>query len=276
METASQDSIDLQELAVRIIRYFRNHLKLIVAFCVLGMIGGGVAFVTLPTVYQSQMVVLSDLLTKPYGDRMDKSLNNLIKENNVDELSAKLNLSKENAQALQLVDIECEPDTKSPQRDKLEKDETFFIITVDLTDRLALPAVQEGLLYYLRSNEWVKARTLQREQTSLAVVQTIDKQIRQLDSLKRTLFQKGQPRTDNIQFDPSMVFTATVDLTRLRWKAQQELELANSIHLVEGFTVFQKPKDPKLSTLLILGFMLGLFSSVGLLTIKHLVKLARN
>ena len=88
------------------------------------------------------------------------------------------------------------------------------------------------------------------------------------------LFQSGQFKAEKLMFDPAKLFTEGVELTKLRWEAQQALELASSINLVEGFTAFQKPKSPKLSVMIVLGFFLGMFGAVGLLTLRHLIKMA--
>jgi hypothetical protein len=276
MDSSSRDDIDIQELAVRIIRYLRNHFVFIVVACATGIGLGIAAYKALPNHYESQMVVLSDLLTKTYGDRMDESLNKLISEGNTSELSKRLNLSPEKVGFIQSVAIDCQLDVKTPQREKVEKDETYFTITVDLADPSVLPEIQDAMLYYLRNNEWVKTRAAQRARQSTAIIQRIDREIQTVDSLKRVLFQKGPLRMESIQFDPTLLYTGTIELTRLKWKEQQELELSGSIHLIEGFTVFQKPKDPKLATLVVLGFILGLAGAIGLLTVKHLIKLSRS
>lgn len=276
MDSATRDDIDLQELAVRIIRYLRRHLLFIVVSCLIGVALGIGAYKALPNMYQSQMVVLSDLLTKTYGDRIDGSLNNLISEGNFAELSSRLNLPAEKLLSVRSVNVESLLDVKTPQREKVEKDETYFIITVTLGDRAALPQIQEGLLHYLRNNEWVKERARQRVEQGQAVIRQIDREIKTMDSLKQALFRKGQLRLEDIKFDPSVLFTTTVGLTRLRWEEQQELELAGSIHLIEGFTVFEKPKDPKWTTLVAVGFLLGLLAAIGSLTLAHLWKLARG
>ncbi len=276
METHSHDEIDLQDLAVRIIRYFKSHLIFIILLCGLGMGAGLLAFETLPPRYESQMVVLSDLLTKTYGDRIAWSLTSLIKEENYAELGHKLAMPGEKAATITLVNVECLTDLKAAQRENIKKDETYFIVTVELTDRSILPELQEGILNFFRNNELVKARASQSEAMNQAVIKAADKEMRLIDSLKRVLFQKGQFKTENVMFDPAELFAAGVRLTRLRWEAQQDLELASSIHLVEGFTIFQKPKEPKLLTLAILGFIVGLVSSIGILTLKHLFTLARS
>ncbi len=276
METNTRDDIDLQELAVRIIRYFRRHLVFIVISIAVGIGLGVFAFRSLPDVYESQMIVLSDLLTKTYGDRIDRTLNGLIQEGNVSELTTRLGLTQEKASALRSIKVESQLDVKTPQREKVDKDETYFIITAHLTDRSILPELQEGLLSYMRNNDFVKVRARQREAMEKATIDKIDRELRSIDSLKRLLFQKNTVRSENVQFDPAALFTVAVDLTKMRWERQQELEMANSIHLVEGFTAFQKPKDPKLATLVVAGFLLGLFGAIGLLTLRHLFTLSRN
>ena len=274
MDVSSRDEIDLQELAVRIIRYFKGHLAFILFFCTAGIALGVTAYKLLPNIYESQMVVYSDLLTKTYGDRIGLTLNKLVKEENLSQLSAKLGIPAEQAASINSIEVECVTDVKMPQREKVEKDESYFIITVEVKDPSILPELQDGLLGYIRSNELVKVKTKQREELGIAVVNKIDKELRLIDSLKQMLFQSGQFKAEKLMFDPAKLFTEGVELTKLRWEAQQALELASSINLVEGFTAFQKPKSPKLSVMIVLGFFLGMFGAVGLLTLRHLIKMA--
>lgn len=272
----ANDEIDLQEMAVRVIRYFWNHLIFICVLCGLGIVLGVLAYRSLPKKYESQMVILSDLLTKTYGDRMSRSLEGLIKEENYNELGAKFGMPADRIKGLSWIEIECFPDPKSPQRENITKDETYFVVTVDVTDRSVLPELQDGMLNFFRNNELVKKHARQREALNTAVINKIDKELKSLDSLKQYIFQRGPFKTENLMFDPAAIFSSGVQLTKMRWESQQELEFANSIHLVEGFTAFEKPAEPKLSYMVIFGFSLGLFGAIGMLTLKHLFKLARG
>lgn len=274
MNTPERDEIDLQELAVRIIRYFKSHLTFILVATVLGTGAGIVAYQLLPKIYISKMVVLSDLLTKAYGERIDQQLNDLIREENIEDLAAKLELPKEKVKTISSIDIECIVDAKSPNREPQKKDETFFIVTVNLRDRAVLPDLQKGLLSFLRNNEYVKGRAKYRAEQGTAMVDRIEKELQLLDSMKQLLLRSQPFKGDNVMLDPATLFTESVNLTKTQWDFRQEVEFASSMHLVEGFTVFQKPKSPKLRTLMAVGFLLGLFGSIGLLTLKHLIKLA--
>jgi len=268
------DAIDLQELAVRIIRYLKNHLAFIIISSIIGIGLGVGAYKALPNTYSSKMIVLSDLLSKTYGQQIDESLNNLISENNFEELSSKLGLEKEKVTSITSIHVESITEIKSTQRELMKRDETFFSITVTLTDRTALPDLQEGLVLFMRNNDFVKTRVRQREELGNALIARIDKELRSIDSMKSLLFQSQPFKGEKIMFDPERLLTAGIELTELKWNSKHDVELASGIHLVEGFTIFQKPKNPKLMTLIIAGFMLGFISGIGLLTFKRLFKVA--
>ena len=271
MDTHPTDEIDLQELAVRIIQYFKRHFLFILICSVSGIALGFGSYRLLPSIYESKMIFLSDLLTESYGSRIDESLSNLIEEGNLDALSTKLRLTHEDASSIKSINIECIVEVKSLQRNK---DETFFIVTVELKDRSILPQLQEGLLNFFRNNEFVKIRTRQREETFKGMIKEIDKELKSVDSLMHRLIHE-QSKGETLVLDPSTLFTGSIHLSEQRWEYQNSLELANSIHLLDGFTTFEKPKDPKLLTLTFLGFFLGFIVSIGVLTLKHLLGLAK-
>ena len=273
METLPNDEINLQELAVRIIRYFKSHILFILISSALGIALGVGIYRALPSIYESKMILLSDVLTRSYGERIDESLNSLIAEGNHSALSVKLNLTPEEASTLTSINIECIVEV-NPQREATKKDETLFFVTVDLKDRSILPRLQDGLIAFFRNNEYVKIRTRQSEMMYSGLIKKIDKELLYVDSLKSRLI-RGSSKGETLILDPSALFSSNVHLSESQWEYKNALELSSSIHLLEGFTVFEKPKDPKLLTLSVLGFLLGFLGSIGLLTLKELFQMAR-
>ena len=273
MDTHSTEEIDLQELAVRVIRYFNSHIFFILICSVVGLGLGLMAYWRLPNVYESQMIVVSDVLTKTYGERIEENINNLIKEENYGTLSANLNLTQEQVSSIKSIRIESITEVKNANI-QIDKEETFFILTVDLRDPSILPVFQEGLLGFFRNNEYVQIRTKQREVTYRAMVKKIEEELQSIDSFKQRLTH-GQTKGESLVLDPSVLYTGSVDLSKSLWDYRNSLELSNSIQLLEGFTAFQKPKEPNLLTLSVLGFLLGLLGSIGLLTMKELLQKAR-
>jgi uncharacterized protein involved in exopolysaccharide biosynthesis len=68
-----------------------------------------------------------------------------------------------------------------------------------------------------------------------------------------------------------------VDLAREKLKNQNDLALVNSIQVIQGFTNFDKPVSPKLSTSLASGASLGVCFVLALIGTKgfhRMVKLA--
>lgn len=273
MNTNENGEIDLQELAIRILRYFYRHSRFIIFSCLGGILSGLVAWLTLPPVYQSKMIVMSDILTSSYSDRITESLNKLVGEGNYVLLGARLGLSEEEVK--QVAGVEIESIKKADQDNKEEA--TIFIITADTKNQELLPKLQEGIINLLRNNEFVKIRVKQREFFNRTLIEKLDDEIRSLDSLKKRVFE-GKPiygkGPEMLLVDPTNIYSKIIELNRQRVEYVNALELSNSIQLVEGFTSFKKPKSPRGSVALLLGLLGGLVFSLGSLTFRHLAKLA--
>jgi capsular polysaccharide biosynthesis protein len=217
---------------------------------------------------------MSDILTESYSKEITESLNNLIKEKNSRNLALRLSLSENESQLISKIDVES---VKKDKQD--EKKGDIFIVTADIHDRNILPKLQVGILSFLRNNEFVKIRVEQKKKYFVSMIDKIESEIKSLDSLKKKLF-LGQPiyskTSEMMLVDPTNIYSKIVELTRQQWEYKNNLELVDSIQLVEGFTVFEKPASPKLSVLLAIGFFGGFFVAISILTLKHLFKLANS
>ncbi len=54
-------------------------------------------------------------------------------------------------------------------------------------------------------------------------------------------------------FDPTVVNSKILDLTKEKINLQNQFILANSVQVIEGFTAFETPSKPKLSISLVAG-----------------------
>jgi hypothetical protein len=270
------DEIDLQELAVRAILYFKKHFRFIATSTFLATLLAIIAYIYLPKIYESRMIVMSDILTESYSKEITESLRNLIKEKNISALASRLGLNEQEAGELQTLEIESVKKEKGSEKDV---ENTIFIITANIKNRTILPKLQQGLIQFLRNNEFVKVRVRQRADMYKRLIDKIGFEITSLDSLKRRLF-SGLPvyskSSEMLLVDPTSIYSKIIELNKEQINYKNALELSDSIQLVEGFTVFQKPAQPKLSILLVTGFLGGLFVSIGLLIIIRLLKLANS
>lgn len=86
---------------------------------------------------------------------------------------------------------------------------------------------------------------------------------------------KMSVRGNNAMFllDPTKVNTAIIEWNKERMEYHKQFELASSTHIVQPFTAFYTPANPKLAISLLTGTSLGLFSFVvivGMMSMKKL------
>ncbi len=273
MEAKATDEIDIQELAVKIIQYFRKHLRFILISSSVGLALSIVIYLLMPKISESKMILLSDILTESYSERITESLDNLIREKNNTALSSRLAITEVEAGQIKSIEIE------SVKKDKDKNDANIFIVTANIKDKTILPKLQNGIIQFLRNNEYVKIRVRQRKEMYEKLISKLGIEISSLDSLKRRLF-LGQPvyskSSEMLLVDPTNIYSKIIELNKEQINYKNALELVDSIQLVEGFTVFEKPASPKLSIFLIAGFTIGFLFAIGLLTLLQLFKLANN
>ncbi|MFM9839121.1 MAG: hypothetical protein ACKVOQ_12700 [Cyclobacteriaceae bacterium] len=270
---AQSDEIDLLDLAVKLNRIFVKNLKSLIIAFVIGTAAGLAFYQFVPKVYESKMILLSDILTSSYSERITESLDNLIKEQNSKVLSERIGLTFE--QAKQIVKIEIESVKQKEAKDDKSESATF-IVTIRTKNNSILPQLQDGIINYLRNNEYVKIRVRQRQDFYKAMIEKVGQEINSLDSLKRRLF-SGQPiyskSSEMMLVDPTNIYSKIIELSKERISYKNSLELVNSIQLVEGFTIFDKPTSPKLSISLASGASLGIFFVLALIGIKGFRKM---
>lgn len=269
----NNDEIDLVELLVKVVLLIKRNLLQIVLFFIVGT-GLGYAYASLaPKVYESKMLISSDILTESYSEKIFLTLEKLINEKNSGELASKLNVNPTVVESLSKLKIE------SALKDKPSSEEAkkFFSITAELTDQSNLTELQTGILSFLRQNDFVKARDDQKRKSFNELIQKTEAEIKSLEEFKNSIY-KGDFFKDNkgsIMFDPTEVNSKIVELTRQKGLYEKEFLEANSVQVVEGFTRFDKPIWPKKSVSLAAGATLGLFLVGIMIAFKSIRKLVR-
>jgi hypothetical protein len=183
----------------------------------------------------------------------------LIKEENIESLSSKLNLTQKEAFALGKLEVKNAIEKADGRK---EEEKNYLTITCQTSDNSIWPSLQNGLISFFENNDYVKIRVEQKRRLQSQMIEKIEKELIDLGELKSRIVegQITQSSKDNlILFDPTTVNTKILDLNKEKINLQNELEIVNSIQLVEGFTVFEKPISPKLSISLVAGSSFGLF-----------------
>jgi LPS O-antigen subunit length determinant protein (WzzB/FepE family) len=271
------DEIDLLELLGKLIGVLKTNSKLIIVSILIGTILGLCYSQLAPKIYESRMLISSDILTESYSKILTTDLNQLLSENNYDVLSSKLKISPAYASKIKSIDVAIEkPNVKIIAPKTNEKN--YLTITCQTEDNSIWADLQKGLIIFFEINDYVSIRVSQKKEYFNQMIGKIDKELLDLSELKIRILnsQITQSNKDNsILFDPTTVNSKILELNKEKINLQNSLELVNSIQLVEGFTVFNKPTSPKLSVSLVAGSSLGLFFVALIIVFKSLRKIIR-
>jgi hypothetical protein len=265
------DEIDLLQIFLQLVNILRANFWLIISFFLLGTALGLTRYLTSRKIFENRMIISSGILTKTYSNILINNVNRHLAEGNSSTVARGLNISPEDVKSISYLKVEdlTEPDaTKESDR---------FILTAETYNQDVLTNLQKGLIYYFESNEFVKIRVDQNKSYLKQTLAKIDEEIKDMEEFKIRIY-KGdffQRSNGNIMFDPTVVNTKILDLTKEKINAQNAFALANSIHVIEGFTPFAKASKPRLSYSLFIGSFLGL-SCVGIIiAFKSIRKILR-
>lgn len=268
------DEIDLLTLLAKAIQVIKNNTLLIILAFFFGTTLGVAYYEFTRNVYESKMILLSDILTSSYSERITESLTNLLDEGNTKELSKRLQITEDDALKISRIEIQ------SVRQEKIKEanESSTFVVTVRVIENSVLPKLQAGLIEYLRNNDFVKIRVEQRQRYYSTMIEKVGVELRSLDSLKRRLF-LGQPiyskSAEMLLIDPTNIYSKIIELSREQINLRNSLELVNSIQLVEGFTPYKKPVSPKLLVSLAAGITMGLFFVVAIIVFKSIRSMLR-
>lgn len=271
----TSDEIDLLELLAKFVITIKSNLKLIVGAFVVGSLLGLAYNQFVPKTYESRMLVSSTILTESLSKTLAEDLFKLVKEKNLTALSDKLKISPEVASKISKIEIKNALEKSEGIK---EEEKNNLTITCQSSDNTIWLDLQAGIIKYFENNPYVKIRVDQRKAYYTEIIQKIDKELVDLNELKSRIT-NGQPATSGnenlVLFDPTTVNTKIIELNKERFNYKNELETINSVQVVEGFTVFQKPISPKLSISLAAGSSFGLFIVAIIIAYKSLRKIVR-
>lgn len=276
METpkTSSDEIDLMELFLKLVRMIKKNFTMIVSFFVVGTLLGSVYGMFGTKVYESKMMVTSDILTDAYNDKLGENLNDLLKEKNLELIANKLSLSKEESENLVSIKIESAQKEKPSQK---EDEKRWFLITAKVLNQEVLDKLEKGIATYLENNEFVKIRIEQKKNFNRELIKKIEKEILTLENFKNKVYEGNffENNKGNVMFDPTVVNVRIIELNKEKLKYENDLQIVNSVQIVEGFTKFNKPVSPNKAISLAAGATLGLFFVGILIAFKSIRKVVR-
>ncbi len=273
LEILKDEEVDIRKLLLKLLLLLKTYFRLTV-ICILIGISGSVSFYfSKSPSYESQMIISSGFLDYGSVEAIVKNLNELIQERNYREVANKISMDIEQVTKIEEITVNDIYGIK-------EKDKAgLFQLSVIIKNNLLLTELQEGIMFFLEENVFVKKRIKLKKENLRARIDFLQKEIDQIDSLKRRIETRGliRDKSNNlVLFDPVSVYEQLVLLFEKKLDLEREVELANNFQVVEGFTSFQKPVSPQLAVYLLTGFIIGAFVSSLIISFLEFKKFARK
>jgi hypothetical protein len=200
------------------------------------------------------MLIYSSILTQAYCEELAESLNALIRDHNHRALADRLSLTVEQAAALRRVTMVGALEGAVP-----EVDRWAVVVTVRVTDNAILPDLEEGIVEYIAGKDFVKIRTDQKKRTYQELIARVAEEIEKLEAVKQRILEGAYSSPQGVvMMNPSEAYSRTVQLVKEKLELEERLKLVNSVQVVEGFIPLNQPVSPRLSLLLVGGFVAGI------------------
>lgn len=259
-----------------------KNFKLIFIFGLIGGLAGIALNYVTPDYYSSSMLLKSTHLSGRLMESSIDKLDQLCREQNYQQLSKTLDIELELAQNIrglhyepfvaeqEIVELEVFKQQLKNEIDdeqlinqfveklKMENKSTYRIF-VNVFDNDELSRLEQPILNYFKENPYVAKRLKIQRETLQLEKENLEDELSKLDSLKKIMFknfnsmaERSRQGSNNVIMgdekvtDPIAIFEESRDQYQEKLRVQEKLFLEPSFELIDGFTIFAKPKSPGL------------------------------
>lgn len=272
---SNDNEIDLKDLLKKIIDVLSRGTKTIILSVLLGAILGLAYFFNSSITYKSNMILSSEVLVLANVQGLLDPFNSLLEEGNFSLLSERLGIDEEMVAKIKEIEIksvfEKETDNKEPVN--------YFEVTVTVTDNNILPQLQESIVRFLQDNAFVQKRVALKEDGLKTLIDRIDKEIAQIDSVKEKIGQSvplSATSPNVVLMEPSNLYEQALKMAEKQQEYKMRLALIESFQVVQGFTPYEKPSSPSWILCLVAGLGGGLIIGFTLLFFKEMDRYVRS
>ncbi|MBL3654826.1 GumC domain-containing protein [Fulvivirga sediminis] len=258
--TASTDEIDLGELLVKIKHALLTNKLIIFVLALVGLSIGIFEFYSKPKVYQSEMLIYSEVLEEPLIETIGDNLDKLVSEGNYITLASKLGLPDSISTSITSIEISV---NEGQDRKKEEDEERglFFTITVDANGDKNWTTINEGIINFLRNNSYINKRLKLKNENLKNLTSRLNDEVSQIDSLKSSLNGIGGSQNDLTILSPSSVYETLIELYKDLLKTNTDLQLSEGVEVIDIIT-YNKPVSAGLVKMSLIGLGIGFLVSL--------------
>lgn len=232
-KTFSSDEIDLVAFFAHLRRFVRLSIVPMILFGVIGLFAGWLLIRKSSPVYTSKMIMQVGVLNKEETQALADSWKNMLVNNEHKELSAILHCSTDLLKQVSTLSASI-----IPQSTLANEKHIGLVLTASVRDSSIFPALQQALIAGFDKNPFISKQILQQQKQLTGLINRIDAEIRDLDSLKKVNSGINGPITSFRNQYPNSISTINRDIVELsEKKLRHENALRNAVaaNVVQGF-----------------------------------------
>lgn len=250
--SAAADDIDLLVLAQRCLTFFRRFRWLFIAATVAGLAAGYIFYKLMPRQYRSEMILHSFLLTNPEQISIVSGWNEMLTKGEYAALATTLNCPETLLRQVKKLKA------KELQQVFTSQNPNGFSLGVSVTDNVALPALQTALVYGFEHSPYVKDRLTLKRNNLEQLIATTAAEINKLDATKKqmeAIIRGEQKAGASLLLNGSDINRQLVEMNEKLLGFKENLQFTSAVQVLQPFTAFHKPADPKLIPWLVIGLV---------------------
>ncbi|MCM5527515.1 hypothetical protein [Parasegetibacter sp. NRK P23] len=268
------EEIDLIHLFRRIINFLNINGRSI-ALCGLGgMLLGFCLFLLISNKYSSRLLLHSTILTNSEQIEIIESWDELLSKGEYQQLSGMLN-SDENT----LKKVKSLKAKEIYKVDGVAGNPNGFIVEALVKDTAVLASLEQGILFGLNENEFIKSRVTLKKQNITRMIEKVTSEIDKLDSTKKIIENslRAQGSSNNgFIIDVAGINGQIISFNEKLLSYQESLKFVDAIHVLKSFSKFRNPVEPRLELLLFAGLASGIFAGLLLTFRRNLLDRIRH
>jgi hypothetical protein len=248
-------------------RLLAHNRYLFAAILLLGSAAGYCVRYFIKPSYKTEAIFISDMIPARYCTNLIQNLNELRKPGNIPELARTLDIPQDAAWQIQgIIPTAAPKDTFVVE--KRDSSMSLFRITLVMSNMQHIQAIQDGLVKYLESNDYVRKRKEARLHNLITQKADLELRVKSLDSLKTIVNNSIIPRSQGQgiilgePINPVSVYQAEVSYLRDQLNIQERIATIDNIEVLQPFFKLSEYNHPDydkyLTYAFIASFLFGL------------------
>jgi hypothetical protein len=259
------DEIDLVQVFVKVVDFFRNNYLIFLILNALGIALGILYFKLKSPVYESRLIGECHSIPDSRSVDLLSDLENLRMNEDWKLLGNKLKMTEADAKLIKKIEplsnIAIEKQTKGLDDyllPTLQVSYTFGVIA-RVKDNKILPKLQNGIVHYLSSNEFSQLRYSRFYNNGNTLKDFIHKEIKKLDSVNTAFADKVVSGRNNVSTltSPGDYKTIVIDLMGRILDIEDQLKFSKPVTIIQPFMPFKNPVEPNPNFIILLSVALA-------------------